>query len=57
VSAAGPCDLVRKHADAAQVFGGIGFQDGQILRAQRGCEEDDEQDKRAHAMIVPEVVG
>jgi hypothetical protein len=31
--------------------------DNQILREQRGSEPDDEQDMRAHAMIVPEVVG
>jgi len=51
VSAAGPRDSVREHADAAQVFGGVGFLDG--LGGESGGEK--KKQKSAHAMIVPEV--
>ena len=51
VSAAGPRDSVREHADAAQVFRGVGFLDA--LGGESGREK--KKQKSAHAMIVPEV--
>ena len=53
VSATGPRDSVREHADAAQVFGGVGFLDGGVLGGESGSEK--KKQKSAHAMIVPDV--
>ena len=56
VSTARPGDLVCGRADAAEIFGCVGFLGAGALPEKGGGEKQEYEEMRSHAMIVPEVM-